>query len=101
MSEIFKNLMTGDRYQVICEYHDSFGTGQIWTVRVNKCPKGKRKFVPLVDEDSPGFRNATDRNAYRYREYIKEIRWEWVEKVMDDVLGEIKNLAYDIYPKDE
>lgn len=100
MSDIFKNEMTGDRYQVTCDYYDSLGSKK-WTVRVDKCPKGKRKFLPLVNEDSWGFRNATDRDAYRYREYIKEIPWAWVEKVMDDVLAEIKNLTYDIYPKDE
>ena len=99
-TDTFRNAH-GDIYEVTCEFYDSYGT-RGWTVRVSKKPKGKRKFIPLVDDDSWELRKLEPkaRDAYRYREYIKEIPWSWVESVMDDVVTEIRNLCCEAFPKD-
>lgn len=101
VSRIFDNGR-GDKYEVTCDYTDSLSFRK-WSVYVAKKPKGKRKFVPLVDVQSWSYTKIPheERAAYRYREYLKEIPWSWVEMTMDDVCAEIRKLGNELYPKDE
>lgn len=102
-SRIFDNG-SGDKFNVMCEFNSSvFGGGGRWDVRVWKKPKGKRKFIAIVDEDSWAYRKLEpeDREKYRLREYLKEIPWTWIEMAMDDVCAEIRELGNEIYPKEQ
>ena len=96
-TKTFKNS-NGDAYEVTCQYIGTSGF-ESWKVSVEKRPKGKRKFVPIVDEFSYDFRTASDRDAYKYQKYVKEIPKEWILDVMEMVLKEIGKTALEYYEK--
>ena len=101
-SRIFDNGF-GDKFEVTCDFTDSLHH-PLWKVYVAKKTKGKRKFVALGSTDEQlRYKNIPfeERDKFRYREYLKEIPWSWVEMVMDDVVAEIRKLGNEIYPKDE
>lgn len=100
-SRIFDNVR-GDKYEVRCEFTDSFMSPH-WSIYVAKKPKGKRKFIQIVDKQSWVYTKIppAERNEYCIREYLKEIPWSWVEMVIDDVCAEIRKLGTALYPKDE
>ncbi len=91
---------SGDKYEVICDFTDSLNSPK-WEVRVAKKPKGKRKFtfIGSSDEDLRYKVPFGQREAYRYREYAKEIPWTWVEEVMDEMVAKIRELGNKIKPE--
>lgn len=99
VSKIFDNGK-GDKYEVICDFTDSLNSPK-WTVRVAKKPKGKRKFTFIGSSDETlRFKVPYgEYDAYRYKEYAKEIPWSWVDEVMDELVAKIREFGNAIKPK--
>ena len=95
---MFKKLFKkedGTRYELTLKVTSSFGLDRMTVdYEVDKCPKGKRKFVCITDHmDDYNFRrlSMTERPLYKLNKLKEEnIPQEWWDEVITEALFEIK-----------
>lgn len=92
-SKIFK-AEDGTKYEIVVEVYSSFSEKAINDMQVYVCEPGKRKFRVIAHRysDEWEFRKLSTEQQHEYRKnaYMKVVKREWLEEVLDELLNKVK-----------
>lgn len=82
----------GDKYEVIVSLSASYSyKNYFWDIRIEYCPKGKRKKRRLTCEDDYKYRelDMDEREKYYKKFILSHIPAEWVTEVQMEIIKEL------------